>query len=190
MITFNYDRSLEYFLHKSYFNSFLEIDDDKKDEQIKKLKVIHIFGKVSGLKWQDDDIKYIYRINPFSVDVEKIAKDMKIIYEETDEKILETKDLENKGNPKIKEAKDLIKKAKRIFLLGFGYAPENLKLLDIPNILNKKQKIYGTGYGLYPEEIKKRIKSINPPARPTEISGNRNIHIEDCDCLELLRKYL
>ncbi|MHC4462875.1 MAG: hypothetical protein ACYS30_15810 [Planctomycetota bacterium] len=203
-ITFNYDRSLEYFLHKCYFKSFLEIDDDKKQEHIKKLKVIHIFGKVSGLEWQDDEIKYIYRIEPFSVDVEKIAKDMKIIYEETEEKKfgkkdLENKDisnleekneLENKGNPKIEEAKDLIKKAKRTFFLGFGYAPENLKLLDIPNILNRNQKIYGTGYGLYPEEIKKRIKSITPPVRPTEISDNRNIHIEDCDCLKLLRKYL
>ena len=202
-ITFNYDRSLEHYLFQSFMNSFSEIKPDEKIKILKKLKIIHIFGQVSGLEWQDENIKYTYGIDPYSVDVERISKGLKIIYEEKEKTKLETKDLENKENsnleetkdlennenPKIKEAKDLIKKANRIFFLGFGYAPENLKILDIPNILNIKQNIYGTAFGSFEEEIKK-IK----PNLDVLIDGkrfeNKKIILEDCDCLELLKKYL
>lgn len=176
-ITFNYDRSLEYFLWESYFNSFHEIGSKEKYEQIKKLNIIHLFGQISGLEWQDSDTKLEYRIDPYSVVIEKISKNLHILYEETE-------------NPKLEEAKKLIENTKRIFFLGFGFAPENINILQIPKILNRNQKIYGTGYGLYPEEIEKRKKSITPEVPDIASFQNRNIHIEKCDCLELLRKYL
>ena len=79
------------------------------------------------------------------------------------------------------KARNLIKDADRIFFLVFGYDKENLHLLNIPGILRLSEDIYGTAKGLTPKEIGD-IKDIFP--------SNVRTHIEDTDCLSLLRKYL
>ena len=174
IITFNYDRSLEHFLYESLVNSFNRIPPEKIKEQILKLRIIHVFGQVAGLEWQDDlpdKIEYCFDIKFISI--QGLIKNLRIIYEE-------------KENPELEEARKLIREAQHIFFLGFGYAKENLELLNIPKILKKGQNIYGTALGLTPKEIQD-IKSIFPDHSPPYASC---VHIEDLDCLMLLRQHL
>ena len=170
-ITFNYDRSFEYFLHESFLNSFHKIPEDKINEKLRKINIIHLFGQIGGLKWQNMDLTNEYRTNPYTVDLAKLSQNIDIIYEK-------------EHSPLLKEAREQISKAVNIFFLGFGYAPENVKLLEIPKILNNNQIIYGTGYQLYIEEIEKYERILNP------YSMAGRMYIEPCDCVELLRKYL
>jgi hypothetical protein len=172
-ITFNYDRSLEYFLCESLLNSFNGIDAGKIHEQLKKHSIIHVFGQVAGLEWQDIKNKYQYRVHPYSVDVQKLADNLTIIYEE-------------KENPELEEAHKLIESAKRIFFLGFGFARENLEILRIPEILSPSQKVFGTAYNYTEKEIIDICNNF-----PHIKSGLRlNLHIHDMDCRTLLREYL
>jgi len=60
-ITFNYDRSLEYFLYDSLIHYFYKIPPEKIKEQLIKLRIIHVFGQVAGLGWQDLPSKIEYR---------------------------------------------------------------------------------------------------------------------------------
>ncbi|MEA2096599.1 MAG: hypothetical protein U9P73_07915, partial [Candidatus Cloacimonadota bacterium] len=79
-----------------------------------------------------------------------------------------------------------IKDAKRIFFLGFGFAEENLEILNLISNINANQKIYGTAKGLTKNEISK-IKSY---FSKTHNADNPDLIIENCDNLTLLRNYL
>lgn len=177
-ITFNYDRSLEHFLCESLLNSFNGIDAGKIHEQLKKHSIIHVFGQVAGLEWQDIKLKYPYRASPYSVDVQKLADNLTIIYEK-------------KENPELAEAHKLITAAQRIFFLGFGFAKENLEILKVPEIVSEQQQIYGTALGSTKKEIED-IRNIFPPIKiyvGTSLERG-NIKIHHMDCLALLREYL
>jgi len=168
-VTFNYDRSLEHFLYESLVHYFYKIPPEKIKEQLIKIRIIHVFGQVAGLKWQDLPSKIKYRDSVYSIDIQELIENIKIIYEEEE-------------NPDLEEARKLISEAQHIFFLGFGYAKENLKLLKIPEILNPKQNIYGTALGSTPKEIQD-ISSIFREI----VSPHRSVNIEGKDCLEYLR---
>lgn len=172
-VTFNYDRSLEQFLYESLLNSFDGIGTMKIVEQLNRCRVIHVFGQIAGLDWQDLRSKIEYGRDVNLVDVAQLTKNLRIIYEEED-------------NPELEESRKLISNARRIFFLGFGYAKENLEILKIPERLSKEQKIYGTALNFTKKEIQD-IHSIFPSRSNLEPSY---VHIEDLDCLMLLRKYL
>ncbi len=109
------------------------------------------------------------------VNLEKrlIGTKIDIIYNKTDD-------------PSILEAKKLIRKAKIIFFLGFGYAKENLELLDFPHILQPDQKVFGTTYGF----ISKEVRDIKEKYFITEEIPEKNIVLEDCNSLDLIRNHL
>ena len=77
----------------------------------------------------------------------------------------------------------MIREAKRVFFLGFGYAKENLNILGIPDIIRKTSDIYGTALGLTDREIKDVVWAFRTTL-------DSHIHCENLDCLALLRKYL
>ena len=93
----------------------------------------------------------------------------------------------------IEEMKSVIKNAKRIFFLGFGYAKENMEVLNIPRIL-RTQEIYGTALGLTQKEIYTIYQSFwkNPAYKDVTpaLASATNIKIENLDCVSLLKKYL
>ena len=172
-ITFNYDRSLEHFLYESLLNSFNGIGAGKIQEQINKLRVIHVFGQIAGLEWQELEGRIEYGRDINLIDVQRLGDKLRIIYEENE-------------NPVFEEARKLISEAKRVFFLGFGYAKENREVLKIPEILNTEQKIYGTALNFKKKEIKS-IKNIFPQSSPPYVPTT---YIENMDCLTLLREYL
>lgn len=124
------------------------------------------------MEWQDLPSKIEYRFDINFISIQGLVKNLRIIYEE-------------KENPELEEAQQLIREAQNIFFLGFGYAKENLNILNIPGILNPKQNIYGTALESTPKEIKD-IRSIF-----SEIVRHQRSHnFEGKDCLALLRQYL
>ena len=168
-VTFNYDRSLEHYFYDSMTNSFSEIDKGIIEHEVNKIKIIHMFGTISPLPWQEDG-GLIYG-------KEKVlfanADNLDIIYSKTEE-------------PVIIEAQELIRKVKNIFFLGFGYAKENLEILNFTDILQPGQKIFGTTLGLKPREV----KDIKKKYFSTDKVPDKNITLENCHSLELIRNYL
>jgi len=185
-ITFNYDRSLEYFLYESFCNSFTEISEDKIAQSLMQLKILHVYGQVASLKWQNPNnyIDYSSQLNePL---LQRAANNIKTIYEENQ-------------NPELNEAKKLISEAKRIFFLGFSYAPENMEILGLPKIIPTETKVYGTGFGLEGNEISKFRKKIISSIYAKFPENGRigllpiiemQVKLENMDCLKLLRNYL
>ena len=171
IITFNYDRSLDQFLHESLTNAFYDTFHGTSTKEVVEIlnrrRIIHIYGQIGPLVWQREP-NLPYGKDPSNVWPGRFANDIKIIYEA-------------ENTPEVEKAIELITKANRIFFLGFGYAKENLEILQLPDIL-ENQRIYGTALGL----PKREIATIS--SRFKKRSYKPDIH--PLDCLQLLREFL
>jgi hypothetical protein len=178
-ITFNYDRSLEYFLYESFRNSFTEVPEAEVIQCLKNLKILHVYGQIAPLTWQDANEGVDYRPQISEGLLRSASSNIKTIYEV-------------RQTPEVTEARNLVKQADQIFFLGLGYAPENMNLLQLPRRIPRGCSVRGTGYGLEENEIDEISRRIISGLLGDPIVGKNpeRIVIEDMDCLKLLRHYL
>jgi hypothetical protein len=119
VITFNYDRSLEYYLlnclRAKYKKSLPECA-----EVLKKIPILHVYGKLGNLPElsDSDSIKYDTPEGVPSDSLETAERSIKIIHVPN-----------TNTSPEFLDAQKLIIKAKRIYFLGFGYLGENMRRL-------------------------------------------------------------
>ncbi len=174
IITFNYDRSLEHYLYTSATHSFQELNQAAIIQELKKIKIHHVYGKAAPLDWENPAQHIAFRTSLENIDIRMFTDEIDVIYSERNKKV-------------IQEAKSSIEQAENIFFLGFGFRDENMRLLDFPNIVKSGQRIFGTAFQSLPEEIERIISRYcgramqHPRIKPK---------IEDVDCRVLLRKYL
>ncbi len=175
-ITFNYDRSLEYILYSSLCNSFGQVPEDKIHNELLDLGIIHIYGKIAPLDWEDHTNGLAYK-GPYTFeDLKKYSQNIKVMHHEYAWDRIS----------RIKKAKNRIRNAKRIFFLGFGYDNGNMDILGFPDICQECQEIYGTALNFAPPKITKiKSKYFNTP-----LGGDGKVEIDDKDSLQLLSDYL
>lgn len=181
-ITFNYDRSFEYFLYESLINSFTTIPlQETKIKELIPFPIQHVYGVVEKLPWQDSEKGIEYRSFMAANDkyqlIEKVKDNIRVIYDRV--------------NDDIEEMKKLIRAAGRIFFLGFGFAQENLEILGIPEVLKHQPNIYGTAFGWTEKEIEDLRGYLQSKFPQKEIAPLlNNPYIKNINCYELLREYL
>ncbi len=171
-ITFNYDRSLEYFLFEAIKKQF----DKESEECVKMMKnfqIVHLYGKLDPLPWQEPHGKEYSTTKNLIERLRAAPINIKLISDER----------EVKKSEHFQEAYKLIEWADRIFFLGFSFDETNLKRLHLDFIENKKQ-IFATVRGIEPSRLKWINKYFNQSAHTMNI-----IH-EDVDTLTLLKKHL
>jgi hypothetical protein len=178
-ITFNYDRSLEYFFYDSLRCLYYEAAEDKIVQALNHLKILHVYGNIAPLKWQNpcDYVDYKQQINESIL--QNAANKIRTVYEE-------------KENPEVIEAKNLLQQADQIFFLGFGFAQENMEALGLPGLISEDCLILGTVLGLEPKEINDIRDQIVKGLKHGGITGRNlnRVKLENVDCLKLLRNYL
>ncbi len=135
-ITFNYDRSLDYFLFDAVLNTYENKNDQECGKKISELLPVHLYGQLNVFPWQNinEGRDYEGHCTPFLF--KTIGKNIKIVYDDVD--LL--------NNLEFRIAYDLIANAKKIIFLGFGYDQTNLERLKIKRMEGKK--IICTHYNL------------------------------------------
>lgn len=181
IITFNYDRSLEHFLYESFRHSFSGISEEAISLALSKIKIFHVYGRVAPLPWQDKGCGIEYG-SLKAGEVPSVIQNIKVVGEDRED-----------INTIVKQK--IIQNAKKIFFLGFGFASENLEVLNIPNVLRTKHQIFATAKGLLKEELDSIISwniIDNFDDDPSEDRPQyKYIKIEIyATCKEILRKYL
>jgi hypothetical protein len=150
---------------------------------------LHVYGELAKLPWQDKkSFPYGLEISEVRYDfLENLKNNIRVIHDRSDEKLY--------------EAKRLIRRAGRIFFLGFGFHNENLKVLGIPNIFKHGPKIYGTAFRATKKQINDILTKLIPDSLKTKqgrsstdtvawTKGDISINIENKSCNELLEEYL
>jgi len=183
-ITFNYDRSLEYILYETLVNKFNGIDPEEIKNELGQIPIIHVFGQIAGLDWQDLPSKIEYRRDVGLINVEDLIENLQIVYEEGPERA------------ELTEARRLIADAEHIFFLGFGYADENLRVLKVPGGISVNTKVCGTVWGLRDKEIETIRMRFEEGTVDDPVLGKNAARFREGfkdgsrDCLLLLRDWL
>lgn len=147
-ITFNYDRSLEQYLYTSLRSKYKKKSEDECAEKINQIPIIHIYGTLGYLPWQKKDeagIPYdsiTLGIIIIKRHIKQAVKSIKIIHEESPK------------TEEFRQAHELLRQARRIYFLGFGFNDINVKRL-VPEDVRKKAILRGTAYGLSPHQRRK-----------------------------------
>lgn len=139
VVTFNYDRSLEHFIHTSLQSDNDGTGEDEIAAAARSLEILHVHGQLGYLPWQkkpveptDCEVPYDSgNGNPSIID--KASKHIKIIHEATD------------SDAQFEKARKLLRDAQRIYILGFGYGLTNLRRLGLKSLADGKD-LRGTAY--------------------------------------------
>lgn len=115
VVTFNYDRSLEAYLHEALMARF-EMSDVDAQSLLSDIEIVHVHGAIGHYP----DVSYGPETD--GAKLVEISRNIRIIHEVEDQG-------EGFCNPEFKVAHRLLTKAERIFFLGFGFHPDNIRRL-------------------------------------------------------------
>jgi hypothetical protein len=176
-VVFNYDRCFEHFMFHA-LQSHYGISDVDAGAVMKTLKIIHPYGTIGDLPWQDKErgIPFGFFVN--RVNMEFMASRIKTYSEQ-----LESKDLLGAISGAIRLAHTLV-------FLGFSYHPENMKLLASESCT--AEHVFGTAKDISASNIAVIVDQLRG-----FVSGNdqRRLHpqepifIRDLACADLLQEY-
>jgi hypothetical protein len=154
-VTFNYDRVLEHFLLNYLTSNFPDNNTGEVAAVIAKIPIIHVYGWLGPLDWQHTVGARAYSPT-INMDIVRNAADrITIMHEGKDQ------------SDEFERVHNLFSIAQSIWLLGFGYHPENMRRLRLPferltqpNPVTGRNEfsIVGTAYGLTPAEADGVIK--------------------------------
>lgn len=173
IVTFNYDRSLEFSLFSTIKNAF-NADEEKIKKVFEAIEIVHVYGQLGepvflNLEGRD------YEVDRHIDKIRKARDGIKIISEEGEEL-----------SEELKTAREYIKWAEQIVILGFGYHTENVNRLfppeDKPNV-----SILGSAYGFtQTEQIEIREFLRN---KLDAKDGHVSIGLNEQDNLDFLRAH-
>jgi len=115
IVTFNYDKSLEYFLWNSLESIF---GANKCEEIIQEIKIVHVYGKLGYTFWENKERQY-YVKGCTPKEIYEACNNINIMPEKRE------------ASKEFEMAHNLISNAKQIFFLGFGYDNLNLERLKM-----------------------------------------------------------
>jgi hypothetical protein len=165
IITFNYDRIIEHFLYnflRHYLNPRLpgweeKERTDKARELVDKFSILHVYDKLAELDWQNRRPGESIRFGERNNDKERLGNASGRI------QLIAEGGMGRVSEERKKEIRLITSGAQKIYFLGFGFDPDNMKLLFGDNRGEEGITIgadcYATAYKLS-DEIKNRYRFI------------------------------
>lgn len=174
-VTLNYDRSLEQFLFEA-LRSGSHKSQSECAEKLNKIPIVHLYGQLDLLPWQNCNGKCYSTNKGYEDTIQRIRNAKKNLHLISDERNVSESE-------EFKKAYALIKKAKIVYFLGFGFDETNLERLNIQLMKNKTV----TGTALRLEISKQRwVKQYFKDKRNTATT----INLYEMDVLSLLKQDL
>jgi hypothetical protein len=172
-ITYNYDRVIETYFFETLKNSFGKSDEEVA-QVVNSFKIIHVHGQLGYLPWQIAEETKKRAFGTSGKTREELIKDIEIAASEI--KIIHEADSDS---PEYIKAREILKNAKSILFLGFGYSPRNIERLKLDT---QRKNVWGTFKGFTRAEIEgvnRKYFSARQIKHPLLIESG---------CLELLRE--
>ena len=145
-VTFNYDLSIEEYLHTALTNSY-QARPEEIMEQYQGIRIIHLHGQLGELDWMRKELRrYGEGKNSTRVCFET-AKSIKVISEA------------HPASKEFEEARSLITSASEVVFIGFGYQPDNMGRL-MPALSQTTATLRGSSMGLGFQERESAVKII------------------------------
>jgi hypothetical protein len=140
IITFNYDRSIEYFFRKALKSTY-GLGEDSVADLVESISIVHIHGQLGEPHFLSDDGRD-YKDDTSRNSLRTAVDSMRIIYEQLDESL------------EYQRAHELIAQAEILCFLGFGYHRENMRRLAVTGHF-QGERLLGTCFGM--EDNERRV---------------------------------
>lgn len=115
IVTFNYDRSLEAYLHEALMARF-QLPSSDAQALMSGIEILHVHGAIGRYP----EVPYQNETDPTKLI--ELSAQIQIIHEFGNQD-------DGFCSPEFERANRLLKEAERIFILGFGFHPENIRRL-------------------------------------------------------------
>jgi hypothetical protein len=180
VITFNYDRSFEFYLLESLCNSYQK-SPEECSAILEAIPIVHIYGSLGPLPWQspsDEALPYGHASATPDL-VVSASHEIKVLQEGRGE-----------VEKRFKLAHEWLNWADRVVFLGFGFHPDNVRRLNLRG-LRQDQERKGTCLAL-PLGLRERAVSCTHWAAPKAIDPIFAIDFPDpkADCYTFLHDYV
>ncbi len=167
VITFNYDRCIEAYLHaalRNYYHTSIE----ETTELLSHLKIHHPYGSIGQLSWPSYHPNIEFGGSPQPQQLVAISKGLKTFTEGT-----------NKAFSDINAIRSLVKSAESLVFMGFGFNKQNLDLLFEPNTLPIKVpgKIFGSALGVSESDCDYIVQEFETKRKYEKKSIKLNRHL-------------
>lgn len=169
-VVFNYDRCVEWFLHRAIKGLYF-LTDEGAEQALQSLKIVHPYGNVGETKWKSPDgpqfgdnalrwcLHGAERLNTFSEGCE---------------------------TSRMEAAHKWIQSARTIVFLGLSFHPENLALLkpegasDVSRIIGTRRGISDSAYA----DIKNQLRNMYAHSGKAAV----DVNLIDMRCVDFLRQ--
>lgn len=160
IITFNYDRSLEYYLLTSLQHSF-GITSHEAAQHLKKIPILHAYGQLAvlpELAVEGQESRYYRPDVSDPAYIAAAARGIRVIDESRDD------------DEVFDQAFSYLKESRKICFLGFGFDETNMRRLRVAELMNYFQRerrndlpvIFATTSGKEEAERRKIIYRLSP----------------------------
>lgn len=160
IVTFNYDRSLEFFLLRSIYSTFKLSERDwghkrmAKEKLLEMVDILHVYGDLGSLP---EMLEERPTLEYGDTNVDRIPETYKCLH------LIGRKDSEK---AQFGRAVDLLRGSKFVCFLGFGFLEENIKGLDFQSVFNPKTSphvgtVFSSAFGLGTGR-KARLRELYP----------------------------
>jgi hypothetical protein len=139
IITFNYDRSLEFYLFGALTSRFGSENEKRVKQILLPMRIIHVHGSLGEAPWEPTPCRP-YK-EDLGLDTIKALSKQIIVMSESQQTSME-----------FEIAQNYLKMGTAIYFLGFGYHQKNLERLEIKKFSGRQ--LYGSSLGLEKGEIK------------------------------------
>jgi hypothetical protein len=159
IISFNYDRSVEHFLHNS-FKNYYEMSEQEATAAMNCLDIFHPYGTVGNLPWSRQPESIEYGGTAEYKTLLNLAKGIRTFSEGTDE-----------ADSNIAKIRTLLASSGRLVFLGFAFHPLNIELLFGKRMNDAHQrkswtgKVFATTKGLSESDIEVVRSDLEYPGR-------------------------
>ena len=170
-VSFNYDRSLEHFLHEAISATF-DLTSDEALDVLAQLRIHHVYGTL-GPYSKTDFLPYGGHDEAALVGAMKDARDF-------------IKTVPTVRGPVDQISAGWLAEAQRVFVLGYGFDAANCDRIGLKSACGQASRheiprqIFASAYKLTPAEIRRNEKNSCE-------SGQSGLNWTDGDCMALLR---
>jgi hypothetical protein len=170
IISFNYDRTIEHFLHGALSMYFAKDTEQVAKVLNENLEIFHPYGTIGKLPWQNSENGIAFGASPSEQDVILAATILKTFTEGVDP-----------NSTEIDQLRSVVKNANQLVFLGFAYHRLNLDLLiGGPGAIQREGPILGTAHGISSPDREEIVREV----RPLGVAS-----MTDFTCRDLFRQY-